>query len=740
MTGIDTLDYGAGAYTGTIHIVRNVAKLRINVTRDAVFLPSDLEIDYPNIKIQALNVADRTSLFESATPGAATGVTYINYNERPARCASTVGSNGGLLDSLYLYENYRSNYIVGTNTTQVRVTIPTKSVTEGNKTAAYTYTLRSNDSYDILRNYIYTLDIKVRGQSLEPLISLNMQPWNDVNLDGSILGTYLTMRTSEIEFDENGYAEVAFCTDAQAVYVNYSEFNTYNTVQIGDEIKTVNIQPADPNLTPDYQGQVLMDKRVCTSFGFQIDPLTGIEPNSLDFSGKICIKAGNIVKCISFVGQRIYDAHFIVGDSLLGASDLFTSATVAMESGSGWLEVSTNRLYTTAASSSYSGSAVPLYLHLDENLTGNIRKGSITVLSNNVEKKIYIQQLPAIPIGRFGYEGTGDAGNFDRQLYVEQRYEYITMPTYRDPNPDIPIVPMPTDNNIYNGLGTARSITNFDENNYKTAPFFFNWQAAIYQAINYCAYKNRPASKTSVMTVNDIKWYLPSQAQLMAMWITYEVYKNMPNSNFKTDTYWSSTNNILYKREAQYLNFNYGNVGHYLRDKKYWARCVRNGSAATSMIVATATEMNIDFTKAMPTDSYTSEHKVGAINDASPANRTLYHKLKLTASDSGTKKTWEEARTICNNMGQYWRLPTQKELQAIWILKAEILAEALAKGFVNFVNFADDYYWTTTESSTHTTNAYMVYMGSTPAGDAGNTPHIVKTDKAASVRCVYELP
>jgi len=227
-------------------------------------------------------------------------------------------TSGGQIDSLYLNENYRTltNYNPGTNTTQVKVTIPTQSLTEGNKTDSNTYTIYTNGSYDIKRNYIYTLDIKLRGQSLEPLISLNLQPWDDINLDGSILGTYLTMRTSEIEFNENGYAEIAFCTDAQAVYVNYDEFNDNNTAKIGNEIKTVNIRPADPFLTDGYEGQVLVDKRVCTSFGFQIDTSV-IKPNSLNFSGKICIKAGNIVKCISFVGQKIYDAHFIVGDSTI---------------------------------------------------------------------------------------------------------------------------------------------------------------------------------------------------------------------------------------------------------------------------------------------------------------------------------------------------------------------------------------------------------------------------------------
>jgi hypothetical protein len=729
MTGEEKLTYGATAYTGTVHIARNVAKLRINVTRDAVFLPSDLEIVYPGIRIQALNVADRTSLFESVTPGAATGVTYINYNERPARCALTVGSNGGLLDSLYLYENYRTGYTVDVNTTQVKVTIPTHSVLEGDKTDSYTYTIRTNGSYDILRNYIYTLDIKVRGQSLEPLISLNMQPWNDVNLDGSILGTYLTMQTSEIEFNADGYAEVAFCTDAQAVYVDYSEFNDNNTVKIGNEIKTVNIQPTDPNLAPNdldhvYQGQVLVDKRVCTSFGFQIDPLSGIKPNSLNFSGKICIRAGNIVKCISFVGQRIYDAHYIVGENLLNTGDLFTSAIVDTEGSGKWLQVSPQRLFTGDTTTNYTGAAIPLYLHLAENLTGDTRKGSITVLSNNVEKKIYIQQLSAIPIGRFGYEGANadDTENYNRQLYLEQLYESSPMSQYKDASN----ASLPTNNNVYNGLGTARA--NFDQINYKLPATPFNWKDADYRAINYCAYKNRDENLNGVIDPDEIKWYLPSQAQLMAMWVTYEAYKNAPFSNFKAEAYWSSTNNERYPKEAQCLNFIYGNVGHYKGSEEYWTRCVRNGEPLSNNRVhpTTCNLGAIMYVNDLPQELIGdwNSNRVNA-NENAEVNKKFYSWTTMGYTYFvDNPMTWDEAMTVCGGS-----LPTQRELQLAWLSKSAI--EALDPSF----KFKDDYYWTSTESSTHPTDAYMVWMGSGSAGDLGNTPHIVKTHKARA-RCV----
>jgi hypothetical protein len=747
MTGKGELAYENAAYRGTIRLVRDVAKLRINISKDAAFcLPSDLVIDYGKIEIEVLTVANQTSLFGPSKEAAAgqSGFDYINYTGRSGsalRHAPTFNTtDGGQIDSLYLNENYRNAYTEGTNTTQVGITLPTLSATEGNKTDRYVYTIKTNGSYDILRNYIYTLEIKVRGQSLEPLIMLDARPWNDVSVDAGIQGTYLTMQTSEIEFNSSGYAEIAFCTDAQAIYVDYTEFEDNNSpIKIGNQIKPVNIRPSDPDLTQGYEGQVIVDKQVCTSFGFQIDPSSGIDPGSYNFSGKICIKAGNIRKCISFVGQRIYDAHYIVGEDLL-PGNTFKNAEAATENGEEWLKVSPVRLYTSAAVKSWSNAtAAPLYLHLDENLTGQVRKGSVTVLTDqNVEKKIYIQQLPALRIGRFGYDGANDAGLFDLQLYTEQLHEYVTstnpMPRYCGDMADS--TSLPANNNICNGLGTARS--SFDAVNYASSTPF-NWQAALYQAINYCAYKNRDEDQDGTMEQNEIKWYLPSQAQLMAMWVTYESYRDAPASNFKTDSYWSATNNARYRYDAQYLNFKFGNAGHYGRYNKSWTRCVRNGNTAATMISASsAPNVDIDFTS-LPAGTWTATTKGdGTGYDTLAVNATLYHKIQVSAVDNsidGAK--WADARAACSALGTGWRLPTQKELQAVWILKAEI--KTLVPGFTDFAN---DYYWTATERTDWAQPgpyaAYMVYMGGAPAGDAGNTPHIIKTHKAR-VRCIREL-
>jgi hypothetical protein len=438
------------------------------------------------------------------------------------------------------------------------------------------------------------------------------------------------------------------------------------------------------------------------------------------------------------VGQKIYDAHYIVGDSSF-LTETYTSATVT---GGAWLEVSKDKLYTTNATQNFTAvTATKLYLHLDEYIptapNPAIRKGSITLTNaNGAVKKIYIQQLPALPLGTFGVDTTNTVDEgviYNRTLYMEQRYEFHTMPRYTTS------ATTPSLNNIYNGLGMARIIyeaANYGTTANPTNPF--NWQATTFEAINYCAYKNRPSTKTATgaLSANEIKWYLPSQAQLMAMWVSFESYRDAPYSNFKGDqnfnetsnnlAYWSSTDNQLYPNEAQYVNFIFGNVGHYNRTNKSWARCVRNGGITSHKLISAATDTDIfiDFAS-LPADSRTSTDFNSYGNEKSSQNAKVLERIWLEGY-SPAKMTWSEAKTFCETRSM--RLPTQRELQAIWTVKSEIAA-------FNTYSFDDDYYWTATESSTHSYDAYVVYLGSSPAGDAGNTPHLLKTKKAW-VRCV----
>ncbi len=768
MSGKANLTFNGTAFEGQVHILRNVAKVRIHVTKNNVVFPSDLEIDYNRIAVQIVNAPDSTTAFEGEPITPTSGIGYFDYPERLAttrRGASFNTTNGGLIDSLYLYENLRTSYTTAT-TSQIKITIPTLSASEGNKVVTKYYTLQTTPTnLAVLRNYIYTLYITVKGQELEPLISLEVLPWNDVPVNGDILGTYLTLNKTEIDFDQStGIATINFCSDAQAIYFDFKTFNNNNpTIKLGQQIKLINIDTTRANfpLAPNgfQDAQILLDKGHCGSFGFDISGL----PNWQDiiFSGNICLRAGNIVQCLSFPARLTYDAHFIVGEPLL-PGEQFTSVT----SDASWLEISHERLYTLSASSSWSsGSASAVYLHLNENLTTSNRTGILTLTNANGSKKVYVSQLPAIFVGRFGYNNmsASDDSLYTAGLYTEQLYEFSTMPIFGN-NGTL------TNNPLYNGRYPAISV--FDAANYSGG---FNYHASPYAAINYCAYKNRPSIKnsTGALATTDIKWYLPAQAQLMAMWITYESYNYYPSSNFSrngvpADTYWSSTANALYSTQSQYVNFRYGNVGHFERVEKYWARCVRDGEALNPMILRGVDNagyefptIRFDLNSVMPVQalSFGSKATISppisniAGDENSYVNATLYFALRVAKFDVNSNALMPWALNLCstyteNDSGNpypnvpagYWRLPTQKELQAIWILQHDI-----KKVCPTFELLSNNYYWSATDASTTSgTSVWTVFGGlgsRSLIGGAGNTPHQLKTTPLR-VRCVaqYSLP
>ena len=802
MSGMADLTSGVTAYEGVVHVVRNVAKLRINISKNTVVIPSDLIIDYKNIKIQVINATDSTTAFGPTVDGP--GIGYFNYPERVSPnlrrgtsfddnappVGDSIGGlgNGGFIDSLYLHENYRSNYDAGGSndrTTQVKVTVPTRSFTEGNKTATYTYPLSTTlTGYGIWRNHIYTLDIKVRGQELDPLITLDISPWEDVPADGSIGGTELTLDKSEIEFDATtGEVTINYCTDAQAIYFNFTEFNDNNTPQLGGAIEIIGIETPPPPMTlfplaPDgfQDGQIIIDKNYCGSFKFKLDPVY-FNNNfaSVNFSGKICLKAGNTVKCLTFPAKQTFDAHFIVGDTILNG-ELFAEAKVT--TGSSWLEVSTSRYWNNAANSTYSGAAVPLYLHMDENLSNQARNGTIELVNNaGAVKTLFVTQLPAIFVGKFGYDGmsSSDDSIYTAQLFTEQLYEFPTMPAFM-PAGGSQALP---NNALYNGRVSALYSPVFESTNYN--PGLFDYHTTVYEAINYCAFKNRPATKISPNV--DIKWYLPSQAQLMAMWVTYAAYKDEPASNFyrmvsgartPADIFWSSTDNAGYAEEAQLVDFRYGNVGHYYRHQKYWARCVRDGGPISNQMVqqrdTTITSVlyhyaylsfdlglpgNFPLPPALVGSALTLDSKNNVSgHENSIQNEKLYLGLRVAKHDlgsiagvpgSGVLLPW--SLDLCDSythpdeptliLGYQWRLPTQRELQAIWLLQREIQS-VITDG--TFEPLSDNYYWSATEASTTSGSNYWTVFGSGSRGligGAGNVPHQLN-QTPLRVRCVAE--
>lgn len=168
---------------GQVELVRQVAKLRTKVGKTADCIPGNLQIKYSEIKVEVLNVADRSA---SLPGGTISDVQFIPYAERNARNTIVTDdyTSSMLADSCYIHEN-RSATV-----TTLKVQIPTLDpLTNHTEILEREYQIRGKDftdlkpDYKIERNHIYTLDIRIRSQK-EPLdIFLDVQPWKIEKID-----------------------------------------------------------------------------------------------------------------------------------------------------------------------------------------------------------------------------------------------------------------------------------------------------------------------------------------------------------------------------------------------------------------------------------------------------------------------------------------------------------------------------------------------------------------------------
>ncbi|MDR1097224.1 MAG: DUF1566 domain-containing protein, partial [Tannerella sp.] len=124
-------------------------------------------------------------------------------------------------------------------------------------------------------------------------------------------------------------------------------------------------------------------------------------------------------------------------------------------------------------------------------------------------------------------------------------------------------------------------------------------------------------------------------------------------------------------------------------------------------------------------------------------NKTVYTKLRIAkkdfpdASGNPATSTWQNSHYACLNMysenGETgWRLPTQREMQAIWIFQEELKTKCSS-----FTYLGEDYYWAETESAATPLNAWMVYGEKNVIG-GGGTSNRQKLDEIRA-RCVKEL-
>ena len=299
MSGAGALTFDGTSYSGTIHIVRNVAKLRVRVSKNTVCIPSDLIINYSSIIVEVQQVADRTQLMAPPPVISPSGLAYINYAPRTGPTLRPMTPfalfSGGQIDSLYLNENYLddSEY-TASNKTQIKITISTQEPGMPTKIAEYTYQLFSEGSYRVKRNHIYTLDIKVAGQSLEPLITMDVLPWEGIDISGDILGTTLSLDKSTVSLNnrntKNNAEVIRYNTDNTSIELDWSKVRPENNI----DTSVTYIQGRNGNIELFWNDNGAPD---------------------FDFTDTLYVRTGNIIKAV-FIDYNAREGSFGLPGSL----------------------------------------------------------------------------------------------------------------------------------------------------------------------------------------------------------------------------------------------------------------------------------------------------------------------------------------------------------------------------------------------------------------------------------------
>ncbi|SEG19792.1 Lcl domain-containing protein [Parabacteroides chinchillae] len=261
-------------------------------------------------------------------------------------------------------------------------------------------------------------------------------------------------------------------------------------------------------------------------------------------------------------------------------------------------------------------------------------------------------------------------------------------------------------------------------------------------------------------------WYLPTQAQLMAIWA---MLQGIDNGKFKEEYttaigyHWSSTEG---NSKSSYLTNLYTGETNTFTDGKagrFSVRCVKDaGQPLTETPMATTINGYpvIDLSALNPLGCLLSLSEANSRREAmhacTPGNTeylsvgqavsnhagtwnakmsTRYQLMrdKLTNSSGGTSMTWADAWNACKaysgeggTAGQ-WRLPTQRELQMIWVLHPQLVGKG---GFIATNNS----FWTATEGSDGKAgNAWAVNLY------YGTTNRSIPKTSNYSVRCVRDI-
>lgn len=128
----------------------------------------------------------------------------------------------------------------------------------------------------------------------------------------------------------------------------------------------------------------------------------------------------------------------------------------------------------------------------------------------------------------------------------------------------------------------------------------------------------------------------------------------------------------------------------------------------------------------MPAGTWSSNSLNSDHTENSPTN-SLFKRFEVAKSDESGTKLWAAAKTACANRGYGWRLPTQKELQLVLIMK-DMLIRAGANSFAG----GGALYYTGTTFYSDNTMAFVLNMGD-------NLTLSIYKASSLTVRCIREV-
>ena len=236
-------------------------------------------------------------------------------------------------------------------------------------------------------------------------------------------------------------------------------------------------------------------------------------------------------------GEYLVDCHY-------ERIDISTATGAVITSDANWIDVSNSATWVAGLTQTVTATSSTVYLHVDDNLTDADRTATVTVTEGTNTKTYPIKQKA---IQKVGWFGAPDAdGVYTGMLGMEMIEENTYRKWYTDGRGFSAVFPDTDKYKTYTGKElTERYGTN-----------------SLFEAFYYCYEKNK--DKTN------IKWYLPSQAQLLALLVGQKLYQLRTSGS----GYYSATMSF----QAVPINYGFEYFGTVLRgvDESRFVRCVRD--------------------------------------------------------------------------------------------------------------------------------------------------------------------